>query len=99
MKFQKNNATNAVTKEYYLKVEKEKAQVHAQKRKAIKERENYVSNKLPMADRKLAYPSIEDQLDLLWHDVDAGKIQADTTSANTWYQTIKGVKENNPLPK
>ena len=39
------------------------------------------------------------QLDMLWHDIDSGKISANTTAPETWYQRIKIIKENNPLPK
>ena len=48
--------------------------------------------------RRYLYRPLYEQLDMLWHDIDSGKIQADTTSANTWYQHIKSVKEFRPLP-
>ena len=48
--------------------------------------------------RRQAYGAFTDQLDMLWHDIDDGKLQADTTSGNTWYHHIKAVKESNPWP-
>ena len=47
--------------------------------------------------RQYFYKSLQSQLDMLWHDIDEGKIQADTTSANTWYGHIKTIKEAYPL--
>jgi len=51
----------------------------------------------PLEARIMAYGSIMDQLDLLWHDIDEGRINMDTTSANSWYSHIKEAKNNNPL--
>jgi len=45
-------------------------------------------------DRKEAYPDIGEQLDMLWHAIDAGTL--DKTS--DFYTTIKAVKDNNPKP-
>jgi hypothetical protein len=45
-------------------------------------------------DRLEAYDSIGDQLDLLYHDMTAGK--GDKTGE--WYKTIKAVKDANPKP-
>ena len=53
----------------------------------------------PLDARIRAYGSIVDQLDLLWHDIDKGRVTADTTSANSWYSHIKESKDNNPLPE
>ena len=49
--------------------------------------------------RTSSYPPIIVQLDMLWHDIDSGKINANTTAEGTWYHRIKMIKENNPLPK
>ena len=43
--------------------------------------------------RQSAYPSLGDQLDLLWHTIDQGQ-PIDTTSP--WYQAIKAVKAQYP---
>ena len=44
--------------------------------------------------RQLEYPSIGDQLDQLYWDIDAGKL--DKTGA--WYKAIKKIKADNPKP-
>lgn len=43
------------------------------------------------------YPSITEQLDQLFRDVDAGKFGADAKTGE-WYTTIKEVKDSNPKP-
>jgi hypothetical protein len=53
----------------------------------------------PHHSRTSSYPPVVVQLDMLWHDIDSGKISANTTASGTWYQRIKIIKENNPLPK
>jgi hypothetical protein len=53
----------------------------------------------PHHSRTSSYPPVVIQLDMLWHDIDSGKISANTTAEGTWYQRIKIIKENNPLPK
>ena len=45
--------------------------------------------------RRPEYPNLEEQLDLLWHAIDAGKL--DKTS--DFYKKLKAVKENNPKPE
>lgn len=40
------------------------------------------------------YPFVEDQLALLWDDMDAGIIPGKETSK--WYAAIKEIKDNNP---
>jgi len=45
-------------------------------------------------DRANAYPSIGDQLDMLWHAIDTGTL--DKTS--DFYTTLKAVKVANPKP-
>lgn len=46
----------------------------------------------PRTDRALSYPNIEEQLDKLFHDIDAGKL--DKTGA--FYNALKAVKDANP---
>ena len=38
--------------------------------------------------------NIQEQLDLLWHDIDQGKL--DKTGG--FYNAIKGIKQRNPKP-
>lgn len=46
--------------------------------------------------RAQEYPSVEDQLDMLYHEITAnGSISA----TGDWYQTITSVKTNNPKPE
>jgi hypothetical protein len=47
-----------------------------------------------MDARQVAYGKIGDQLDMLYHDMTAGK--ADKTGE--WYKAIKKVKDDNPKP-
>lgn len=42
--------------------------------------------------RANAYPSIQNQLDMLWHAMDTGEIP----KATAWYNSIKAVKDTYP---
>ena len=44
---------------------------------------------------KRVYPSVEDQLDALWHAMNAGLIP----KAENFYQMIKEVKDKHPKPE
>tara|TARA_Y100001973_G_C5134656_1_gene299665 strand:- start:94 stop:408 length:315 start_codon:yes stop_codon:yes gene_type:complete len=46
-------------------------------------------------DRETSYPEIKEQLDLLYHDMTAGK--GDKTGE--WYKAVKKVKTDNPKPE
>ena len=46
-------------------------------------------------DRKISYPEIKEQLDLLYHDMTAGK--GDKTGE--WYKAVNKVKTDNPKPE
>lgn len=57
----------------------------------------YVSEKeksLVLVNRAKEYPSVGDQLDMLWHAMDNGTIPV----VDDFYNTIKQVKDNNPKP-
>ena len=41
------------------------------------------------------YKSLTDQLDLLWHDINNGKLGADAKTG-AWYLDVKSVKERFP---
>tara|TARA_B100000424_G_C22917180_1_gene488005 strand:- start:78 stop:341 length:264 start_codon:yes stop_codon:yes gene_type:complete len=45
--------------------------------------------------RKPEYPSLEEQLDLLWHAIDKGNLN----KTSDFYKKLKVVKENNPKPE
>ena len=44
-----------------------------------------------------SYPSIADQLDQLWHDIDGGKFGADAKTG-TWYAAVKATKDKFTKP-
>ena len=46
-------------------------------------------------NRKEEYPDLAEQLDLLWHAIDAGTLD-DRDHRNKFYSTLKTVKTNNP---
>ena len=47
--------------------------------------------------RVTEYPRITDQLDMLFKDIDAGKL-GETAKTGEWYKKIKQVKDANPKP-
>jgi len=48
------------------------------------------------SDRKDAYPSIEEQLDMLWRSMDNGEIPG---KGSRWHEHIRQVKANTPKPE
>jgi hypothetical protein len=42
--------------------------------------------------RKIEYPAIAEQLDMLWHAIDSGSLDKDSN----FYTTLKAVKDANP---
>ena len=42
--------------------------------------------------RKREYPSWQEQIDQLWHDIDDGKLD----KTGTWYKAVKAIKDANP---
>lgn len=92
MKFKKNSPRAKLTSEIL------EARDMQKKEELAYQKEQEELNK-PIAARVEGYPPMQEQLDMLWHDIDSGKINADTLSANTWYQTVKNHKENTPMPK
>ena len=60
-----------------------------------KEADAYWAKNKYKHDRQPLYPQILDQLDLLYHDMTAGK--GDKTGE--WYKAIKKVKDDNPKPE
>jgi len=52
---------------------------------------NWVDPEAYKQERRNAYPSLPDQLDMRYHDIVNG--------TTTWEDTIAKVKENNPKPK
>ena len=48
--------------------------------------------------RAVAYPSIGDQLDMLWHAIDVGDWTAAKVKTTEFYTALKTVKDANPKP-
>ena len=48
--------------------------------------------------RANAYPSIGDQLDMLWHAIDTGDWTAAKVKTTSFYTELKAVKDANPKP-
>ena len=46
--------------------------------------------------REAAYPSIGDQLDMLWHAIDVGDWTAAKVKTTSFYTELKAVKDANP---
>ena len=49
-------------------------------------------------NRASAFPSIGDQLDLLWHAIDTGDWTAAKVKTTDFYTKLKKVKDDNPKP-
>ena len=47
---------------------------------------------------RLSYPSIGDQLDMLWHAIDTGDWTAAKVKTTDFYTQLKAVKDANPKP-
>jgi hypothetical protein len=46
-------------------------------------------------DRPAAYPTVEEQLDMLWHMVNRGE---HIVKGSTWFEAVKRAKESTPRP-
>ena len=67
------------------KSDKPKPDLEVIKSAAIEYQKDYNSRKYQLR-RKLEYPSIQDQLDMIYHDIDA------------WREKIKSIKDKYPKP-
>jgi hypothetical protein len=56
----------------------------------------FVEPQLSYADKRISeYPTIPNQLDMLWHELNnSGSL----STGGNWFNTIQQVKENNPKP-
>jgi hypothetical protein len=108
MKFKKDNSAFVITqkmiddankakesREKEYEEQQKKFQELAEAQKKVSEESKKLMN--PIISRTIQYGLVADQLDRLWHDIDEGRIQADKTSANSWYGTIKSVKDAHPI--
>jgi len=96
----RTEATSEIESEkpLYAQVNNERREfTDAEYEQAIEDRAQY---KLDEQDngyvraRQESYPAIAEQLDLLYHDMTAGK--GDKTGE--WYKAVKKVKDDNPKP-
>jgi hypothetical protein len=95
MKFQKDNTGTAMTEKQKVSI-KEMKKRQEQQQKEMKEMQEKQEK---LHARLRAYGSMAEQLDMLWHDMDEGRIKIDKKDKNTWYHKVKNAKEKNPLPK
>jgi len=58
---------------------------------------NYKIDRVGITSTTIKYGSIADQLDQLWHDIDAGKFGSDAKTGS-WYVGITSVKTSHPKP-
>lgn len=49
------------------------------------------------AQRQNAFDTIGDQLDMLWHDIDAGKFGNDAKTSD-WFLHVQAIKQQFPKP-
>ena len=96
----RTEATSEIESEkpLYAQVNNERREfTKAEYDQAIEDRSQYKKDEQDngyVRARQDAYASIGDQLDLLYHDMTAGK--GDKTGE--WYKAVKKVKDDNPKP-
>ena len=100
MKFQKDNSNIALTQQMKdeviakekaeeLRKENELKKIQELQEEILEKRDIYLNQLGQVKTRSYLYGPTEMQLDMLWHDMDEGRIYADTTSENSWYLHIK----------
>ncbi|MDP6585395.1 MAG: hypothetical protein QF535_12115 [Anaerolineales bacterium] len=47
-------------------------------------------------DRQFAYPAIQDQMDMLYHELETS---GSLTTSGSWFKAITSVKDANPKPE
>ena len=65
---------------------------------AIKEKEDNDAATAYISRRTNEYPTISDQLDMLWHAIDTGDWTAAKVKTTDFYTKLKKVKDDNPKP-
>lgn len=109
MKFQKDNINTALTQEIkdaHAKKIKDQQEAEEKSRREAAEKVqrrmkvnlDYKRATEPMQRRIESYPPINEQLDMLFHDMESGAIKVDKRK-DSWYKTIKKIKESTPLPE
>ncbi len=96
----RTEATSEIESEkpLYAQVNNERREfTKAEYDQAIEDRANWKLDEQDngyVRDRQESYPALGEQLDLLYHDMSAGK--GDKTGE--WYKAVKKVKDDNPKP-
>ena len=96
----RTEATSEIESEkpLYAQVNNERREfTDAEYDQAIEDRANWKLDEQDngyVRDRQESYPALGEQLDLLYHDMTAGK--GDKTGE--WYKAVKKVKDDNPKP-
>ena len=96
----RTEATSEIESEkpLYAQVNNERREfTDAEYDQAIEDRANWKLDEQDngyVRDRQESYPALGEQLDLLYHDMSAGK--GDKTGE--WYKAVKKVKDDNPKP-
>ena len=96
----RTEATSEIESEkpLYAQVNNERREfTDAEYDQAIEDRANWKLDEQDngyVRDRQESYPALGEQLDLLFHDMAAGK--GDKTGE--WYKAVKKVKDDNPKP-
>ena len=67
-------------------------------RTALRDKWNAPDERPYREKRKEKYPSIGDQLDMLWHAIDTGDWTAAKVKTTDFYTQLKAVKDANPKP-
>ena len=52
-------------------------------------------SKLEQYKKVRRYPKVQEQLDMLWHEINTTGVLSDSGS---WFNTIKEIKDNHPKP-
>ena len=73
-------------------LDQDKVDVETAKLKVAWDAQEYARN------RATAYPSIGDQLDMLWHAIDTGDWTAAKVKTTDFYTKLKKVKDDNSKP-
>ena len=61
--------------------------------------EEVIGHVVPLKDYKQVrrYPTLGDQLDILWHDINNG-VLGESAKESQWYKDIKEIKDQHPKP-
>ena len=90
--FNKSYENLIIHKKEYDKPTKNWLESELKKQQDNFDAQEYARNRAPL------YPTIGDQLDLLWHAIDTGDWTAAKVKTTDFYTKLKKVKDDNPKP-